>query len=51
MNGDGMVMAMEVTPGKTFGKGLSKQLFKVPAGVLFWDAAPGGQRFLMPATP
>jgi eukaryotic-like serine/threonine-protein kinase len=51
MNGDGMVMAMEVTPGKTFGKGLPKSLFKAPAGVLFWDVAPGGQRFLMPATP
>ncbi len=51
MDGDGMVMAMEVTPGKTFGKGSPKPLFKAPAGVLFWDVAPDGQRFLMPATP
>jgi eukaryotic-like serine/threonine-protein kinase len=51
MNGDGMVMAMEVTPGKTFGKGPPKPLFQAPAGVLFWDVAPDGQRFLMPATP
>ncbi len=28
MNGDGMVTAMEVTPGKTFEKGLSKPLLK-----------------------
>lgn len=51
MNGAGMVMAMEVMPGKTFGKGSPKALFKAPAGVLFWDVAPDGQRFLMPATP
>ena len=51
MNGEGMVMAMEVTPGKTFGKGTPKPLFKAPSGVLFWDVAPDGQRFLMPATP
>ncbi len=51
MNGDGMVMAMEVAPGKTFGKGPPKPLFKAPAGVLFWDVSPDGKRFLMPATP
>jgi Tol biopolymer transport system component len=51
MNGNGMVMAMEVTPGKTFGTGSPKPLFKAPSGVLFWDVAPDGQRFLMPATP
>ena len=51
MNGDGTVMAMEVTPGKTVGKRMPKSLFKAPAGVLFWDVAPDGQRFLMPATP
>ena len=51
MNGDGMVMAMEVALGKTLGKGSPKPLFKAPAGVLFWDVAPDGQRFLMPATP
>ncbi len=49
MNGDGMVIALEVAPGKAFGKGTPKPLFKAPSGVLFWDMAPDGQRFLMPA--
>ncbi len=51
MNGDGIVTAMELTPGKALGKGSPKPLFKAPSGVLFWDVAPDGQRFLMPATP
>jgi hypothetical protein len=42
---------VEVTPAKTLGKGSPKPLFKAPAGVLFWDVTPDGQRFLMPATP
>jgi Tol biopolymer transport system component len=50
MNGEGMVMALDVTLGKTFGKGTPKPLFKAPSGVLFWDVAPDGQRFLMPAS-
>jgi len=49
MNGEGMVVAMDVTAGKTFGHGTPKPLFKAPSGVLFWDVAPDGQRFLMPA--
>ena len=51
MSGAGMVMAMEVTPGKALRTESPKPLFKAPAGVLFWDVAPDGQRFLMPATP
>jgi Tol biopolymer transport system component len=46
---DGMVVAMEVNGGgTTFQPGAPKPLFKAPAGVLFWDVAPDGQRFLMP---
>lgn len=45
---DGTVTAMEVNAGATFQAGLPKPLFKVPAGVVFWDAAPDGNRFLMP---
>lgn len=46
---DGMVTAMEVDgSGTTFQAGTPRPLFKAPAGVLFWDVAPDGQRFLMP---
>ena len=48
-NEDGMVTAMEVNAsGATFQPGTPKPLFKAPAGVLFWDVSPDGQRFLMP---
>ncbi len=48
-NKEGMVTAMEVNAsGTTFQPGTAKPLFKAPAGVLFWDVAPDGQRFLMP---
>lgn len=45
---DGMVTAMEVTAGNSFQTGPAKPLFPAPAGVLFWDVSPDGQRFLMP---
>lgn len=45
---DGMVMAMEVTTNAGFRPGEPKPLFKVPTGVVFWDVAPDGMRFLMP---
>jgi len=48
MDGQGMVVAMEVTAGTEFKAGTPKPLFKAPSGVLFWDVAPDGQRFLMP---
>jgi Tol biopolymer transport system component len=48
LTNDGTVMAMEVTPGSTFRKGTAKALFRAPAEVVFWDAAPDGQRFMMP---
>jgi eukaryotic-like serine/threonine-protein kinase len=48
-NEDGMVTAMEVNASAaTFQPGTPKPLFKAPSGVLFWDVAPDGQRFLMP---
>jgi Tol biopolymer transport system component len=49
MNGDGMATALEVNAGSSFEAGVPKPLFKVPAGVLFWDVSPDGMRFLMPA--
>jgi eukaryotic-like serine/threonine-protein kinase len=46
---DGMATAVEVTAGAKFQTGSPKPLFKVPDGLLFWDVAPDGSRFLMPA--
>ena len=48
-SGEGMVTAVEVKPGAAFQTGSPKRLFPAPAGVLFWDVSPDGQRFLMPA--
>ncbi len=49
---DGMATAIEVKAGATFQVGAPKPLFKVPAGLLFWDVAPNtsgdATRFLMP---
>jgi eukaryotic-like serine/threonine-protein kinase len=49
---DGMATALEVKAGATFQVGAPKPLFKVPAGLLFWDVAPNtsgdATRFLMP---
>jgi eukaryotic-like serine/threonine-protein kinase len=45
---DGMATAVEVNAGVAFQVGVPKPLFKVPTGVLFWDTAPDGARFLMP---
>lgn len=49
---DGAATALEVTAGATFQAGVPKPLFKVPAGLLFWDVSPNssgdGTRFLMP---
>ena len=39
---DGMATALE------FHAGTPKPLFRVPAGLLFWDVSPDGKRFLMP---
>jgi eukaryotic-like serine/threonine-protein kinase len=52
INPDGMATAVEVHAGATFQTGVPKPLFKVPAGLLFWDVSPNssgdGARFLMP---
>jgi Tol biopolymer transport system component len=49
---DGTATALEVHAGATFQAGAPKPLFKVPAGLLFWDMSPAssgnGTRFLMP---
>jgi hypothetical protein len=44
----GMATAVEVQAGATFQASAPKPLFKVPAGLLFWDVSPDGTRFLMP---
>lgn len=48
----GMATAVDVSAGATFHAGTPKPLFKVPAGLLFWDVARNtsgaGTRFLMP---
>jgi Tol biopolymer transport system component len=49
---DGTATAVEVKAGATFQTGSPKPLFKVPAGLLFWDVSPASSgeatRFLMP---
>lgn len=50
---DGTATVVEVTAGETFQASAPQPLFKVPAGILFWDVSPdqsgSGTRFLMPA--
>jgi serine/threonine protein kinase/Tol biopolymer transport system component len=46
---DGTAMAVDVSAGGVFQAGIPKPLFKVPAGVLFWDVSADGKRFLMAA--
>jgi serine/threonine protein kinase/Tol biopolymer transport system component len=45
----GAAMAVEVSTSGVFQVGVPKVLFKVPAGVLFWDVSADGKRFLMAA--
>ena len=45
----GEAMAVEVTTSGVFQAGIPKPMFKVPAGVLFWDVSADGRRFLMAA--
>ena len=45
----GTAMTVEVNTGDVFQAGVPKQLFKVPAGVLFWDVSADGNKFLMAA--
>ncbi len=46
---DGIVTALEVDTRAGFRAGTPTPLFRAPDGVAFWDAAPDGSRFLMPA--
>jgi Tol biopolymer transport system component len=48
MSQDGMAMAVEVNTAAGFQAGTPKSLFPAPAGLLFWDVAPDGARFLLP---
>ena len=45
---DGGVMSVDVTAGSDFKAGVPKLLFRVPPGVIFWEVANDGQRFLIP---
>jgi dipeptidyl aminopeptidase/acylaminoacyl peptidase len=45
---DGMATAVGVDASAAFHAGAPKALFPVTPGILFWDAAPDGKRFLMP---
>jgi Tol biopolymer transport system component len=45
----GTAMAVDVSTSGVFHAGIPKPLFKVPAGVLFWNVTANGQRFLMAA--
>jgi Tol biopolymer transport system component len=42
------MMSVEILPGSTFLPQTPKALFKVPAGVFFFDVDKDGKRFLMP---
>jgi Tol biopolymer transport system component len=44
----GTVMAVEVDARSGFKPGAPKPLFKVPAGLLFWDVARDSVRFVLP---
>jgi eukaryotic-like serine/threonine-protein kinase len=44
----GMAMAVDVNTGGVFQAGIPKPLFKVPSGLVYWDVASDGKRFLMP---
>jgi len=48
MTGDGMAMAVGVDSRSGFKTEPPKALFQLPAGVLFWDVAPSGTKFLFP---
>jgi Tol biopolymer transport system component len=45
----GMAMAVEIDTRAGVKAGTAQPLFSVPAGLLFWDVAPEGNRFLIPA--
>jgi Tol biopolymer transport system component len=46
---NGMAMVVDVNTSGVFQAGIPKPLFKVPSGLVYWDATSDGKRFLMPA--
>jgi eukaryotic-like serine/threonine-protein kinase len=48
MSPDGMATAVSVDTSGGIAIGSAKPLFKVPAGLLFWDVSPDGTRFFLP---
>ena len=44
----GTIMSVDITTTPSFSAATPKPLFKGPAGVIYWDLAADGQRFLMP---
>jgi Tol biopolymer transport system component len=45
---DHTMMSVEIVPGSTFNPQTPKPLFKVPAGIFYFDVDKDGKRFLMP---
>ena len=45
---DGTIMSVDISTTPSFSAATPKPLFKGPRGVIFWDLAQDGQRFLMP---
>jgi Tol biopolymer transport system component len=48
LSANGMAMAVDVNTTGVFQAGIPKPLFKVPSGLVYWDATSDGKRFLMP---
>ncbi len=49
LGANGTAMAVAVNTSGVFQAGIPKALFKVPNGVIFWDASADGKKFLMAA--
>ena len=45
---DGTIMSVDISTSPSFSAATPKPLFKGPRGVIYWDLAADGQRFLMP---
>ena len=45
---DGTIMSVDISTTPSFSAATPKPLFKGPRGVIYWDLAADGQRFLMP---
>jgi eukaryotic-like serine/threonine-protein kinase len=49
LSGSGTAMAVDVTTTGIFQAGIPKPLFRVTPGLIYWDVAADGKRFLMPS--